>query len=247
MCWDFLVMAPNTPAKQLRDLLMFCASSSAFPVTPLLSTLSDPARSTRLSCPRRTAFCSSFLAVKWRVKMEWLRLDSAFMSVFITVRFLLAIVMMFSTSSLFCGCTSIFTTFSMSVIPYASRKMRKRGGVSDSLRRSRSTSLYTSTNVTCMLNVHPCASRLVLVVPTCSMERGMIPRIASCPAPCMLCVLPLPVCPYENKVTLYPSKADCTNSETSANTSSCPSCAAKERSKLKLIFPALSSFAFDGS
>ena len=36
-----------------------------------------------------------------------------------------------------------------------------------------------------------------------------------------MCVLPEPVCPYENKHTLYPSSADCTRLETSSKTSSC--------------------------
>ena len=64
-----------------RDLLIFLASSRVWPVAPVLPTFSDPARSTRKSCPERMEPVSMFFWEMVRTKMEWDREDSAFMSV----------------------------------------------------------------------------------------------------------------------------------------------------------------------
>jgi len=64
-----------------RDLFIFLASSRVWPVAPVLPTFSDPARSTRKSCPERMEPVSMFFWEIVRTKMEWDREDSAFMSV----------------------------------------------------------------------------------------------------------------------------------------------------------------------
>lgn len=51
MCACLFDLAMMTSPRNDRDLLMFCASFRACPVTPLRPTRSDPARSTRLSLP----------------------------------------------------------------------------------------------------------------------------------------------------------------------------------------------------
>ena len=81
----------------------------------------------------------------------------------------------------------------------------------------------------------PLADSRPAAVRTDSTARGMMPRPSPWPDPSIVCVLPLPVWPYENRHTLYPSRADCTSADTSLNTTDCVVLsAANTRSKPKL-------------
>ena len=100
--------------------------------------------------------------------------------------------------------------------------------------KSFNSSLYISKNDADNVNFHFCWTISVAWYNICSTARGIIPRMAPFPLPCIVCVLPDPVWPYENRHTWYPSIALCTKSETSSNTWSCPDDCGNTLSNVKL-------------
>ena len=52
-----------------------------------------------------------------------------------------------------------------------------------------------------MVNVHRCDCIDIAWDRICSTARGIIPRMAPFPLPCIVCVFPDPVCPYEKRQT----------------------------------------------
>lgn len=81
------VRALMTFPRQLRDLLMFLASSSCWPLTPVLETFSEPAKSTKynlafLLLPFLVSFCPTCT-----INSEWLLELRSFMPVKATLLF----------------------------------------------------------------------------------------------------------------------------------------------------------------
>ena len=70
-----------------------------------------------------------------------------------------------------------------------------------------------------MSKLQPCASMAAELAKIWSMALGIMPLSSGVPS--MVWVLPLPVCPYANMHTLYPSRALWTSWLISSNTSSC--------------------------
>ena len=89
MCADFpSTRALMTLPKAVSERLILMPSLSVAPVAPVLLCLSEPARSTRLSFPalmRYSPFYYSPVSM-YMVKIEWERLDVAFIWVSATLR-----------------------------------------------------------------------------------------------------------------------------------------------------------------
>ena len=74
------VKALMTIPRADNDLFIFFASSSVWPLAPVLPTFSDPARSTRYKLPVFWVPVSILRCDMVMTKIEWERDDSAFMS-----------------------------------------------------------------------------------------------------------------------------------------------------------------------
>mmetsp|Transcript_36394 Transcript_36394/g.77620 ORF Transcript_36394/g.77620 Transcript_36394/m.77620 type:complete len:285 (+) Transcript_36394:583-1437(+) len=194
-------LAAKTSARLERLLLMFCVSRSAVPVAPDLSSRSEPARSTRCSAPCSSVPRSRFTPLRKSWKTECERDDCAFMSVDPTAR-------CFAARTISALISSIELTSSrlrpVTTVPHASSCLIARLELCALLlfRRSRSVSLYTSRNDASRFHAQPSARILWDASRILLSERGISPQLAGSGFPCIVYVLPEPVCPYAKMHTL---------------------------------------------
>ena len=117
-----------TSPRAERDWLMALASSRRSPVAPVLSDRSDPAKSTRLSFPVVVFPVVLSLTSTRMDRIEWLRLDSAFIFVAPVCRMLLPVSNSF-TSEAAVGASRMVTFFTKTIF-FASTLTSSFGGPS---------------------------------------------------------------------------------------------------------------------
>mmetsp|Transcript_1177 Transcript_1177/g.3880 ORF Transcript_1177/g.3880 Transcript_1177/m.3880 type:complete len:283 (+) Transcript_1177:615-1463(+) len=233
MCVCPAPSAAMTSPSALRLLLMAWPSFSVCPSAPVRFMRSLPARSTNESLPRRVSRVCRSVPASWMVKIWWERLLAAFMSVDAVFRAALAAPCALLASSGVGAGTSVRFVTRIHPVLSSSLMSSRAGAVPGGRRRSVSASMYTSSAVT--LTSYATFPALCCTSSYSSVTaRGTRPGCSS--APWIVHVLPLPVWPYANTHTLYPSSADCSRCLVSSNTSSCVLPGPKHRSNSNVRF-----------
>mmetsp|Transcript_54104 Transcript_54104/g.166471 ORF Transcript_54104/g.166471 Transcript_54104/m.166471 type:complete len:317 (+) Transcript_54104:995-1945(+) len=233
------------------DWLIFFASSSCTPDDSVLPCRSLPARSTSVTVHsvsrRSTASCSCDTV---NCTMECDRLLTSFIRVSAVCRFALPTAMSScarSGPSTECTLAPLATTrrFTSCSSRLSGSCPRARGAS-----RSRTRSMYTSRYdmVTLTVRSASASTRACAARNISRTKRGTRPSASGPSPPWMLCVLPLPVCPYAKRHTLNPLSASSTiGRPIVSNTSACPPVNTWSKAKLRPRRPSSTRTVFGAS
>mmetsp|Transcript_19164 Transcript_19164/g.43303 ORF Transcript_19164/g.43303 Transcript_19164/m.43303 type:complete len:223 (-) Transcript_19164:266-934(-) len=220
MCPWWSTSAVMTLPSVSRDWLMDPASRRRSFLAPERPTHSEPARSTRFSCPWRITSSPSTLhslIMIFIVKIEWEREDLALQRVEAVCLSWMPLARISNMSFSF---STVISSRFWHTTPFFTSSHSFSFFSPDMFSRSCSSSLYSSRKDTRIVNSAPVLSRLCRIPLT---DRGTIPASSSeWISPSMVCVLPVPVWPYAKMVQLNPSSTSSTMGRTiSSYTSDC--------------------------
>mmetsp|Transcript_6586 Transcript_6586/g.26868 ORF Transcript_6586/g.26868 Transcript_6586/m.26868 type:complete len:208 (+) Transcript_6586:237-860(+) len=206
-----------TSPSAASDLLMCAVSFARSPVAPDLESLSEPAKSMRLSTPSTSSSVAAHAPWMRSVKTQCERDERSFIAVLPMERALSARSSSCCSSSREPTSTVVAPTTVAGDLP--SCLMSSLGGgfcssmgcalrlglEASSLSRSCSISLYTSSMDAVMLNSQPLAASASELLKMCASARGIRPAPSSSALllePSIVWVLPEPVWPYAKMHTL---------------------------------------------